>query len=338
MARTPKPWWWKARQEWAVTIGGKRYRLGTDREKAMEEFHRLMASGRQVATAAAADYLNQILRDFLGWVHREKATKTYRIYYGYISSFDDRWPGLRLSELRPRHVESWLADHVWGPTSRNKAIGTISRALNWASRQGYGANPIAAMERPTPKNRVDTLSLGEFATILRHTRDRRFREFLTFCWDCGCRPQEGRAIESRHVDLAHQRCVLPTGESKGKHRARAIYLATPRAARIVARLMAQHPAGPLFRNTWGTPWNCASVYGRLQRMDQYIGRRIRAYTLRHTWITRQLKAGVDSHVVASLAGHANTAMIDKVYSHVADDPAFMLEAARRGTGFRPSGG
>jgi site-specific recombinase XerD len=53
------------------------------------------------------------------------------------------------------------------------------------------------------------------------------------------------------------------------------------------------------------------------------------YTLRHTWITSMLKLGVDSHTVAKLAGHANTRMIDKVYSHIADDSAYMLKQAKR---------
>lgn len=49
---------------------------------------------------------------------------------------------------------------------------------------------------------------------------------------------------------------------------------------------------------------------------------------RHTWTTQKLISGVDSHVVAAPAGHRDTKMIDRVYSHVTEDPAFMLEQAR----------
>ena len=58
-------------------------------------------------------------------------------------------------------------------------------------------------------------------------------------------------------------------------------------------------------------------------------KRFRQYDLRHSFVTRKLRAGVDSHVVAALVGHKDTKMIDAVYSHVADDAQFMLEAARK---------
>ena len=61
-------------------------------------------------------------------------------------------------------------------------------------------------------------------------------------------------------------------------------------------------------------------------------KRYRQYDFRHTWITRQLVSGIDSHVVAKLAGHADTNMIHKVYSAVADDHKFMLEQAMKGVG------
>lgn len=59
------------------------------------------------------------------------------------------------------------------------------------------------------------------------------------------------------------------------------------------------------------------------------GKRFRHYALRHSFVTRKLVAGVDSHIVAALAGHTDTSMIDRVYSHVADDHAYMLAMARK---------
>jgi integrase len=58
-------------------------------------------------------------------------------------------------------------------------------------------------------------------------------------------------------------------------------------------------------------------------------KRFRQYDLRHSFVTRKLRAGVDSHIVAALVGHKDTRMIDSVYSHVADDANFMLDAAKK---------
>ncbi len=44
-------------------------------------------------------------------------------------------------------------------------------------------------------------------------------------------------------------------------------------------------------------------------------KRFRQYDLRHSFVIRKLRAGVDSHIVASLVGHKDTKMIDTVYSH-----------------------
>ena len=60
--------------------------------------------------------------------------------------------------------------------------------------------------------------------------------------------------------------------------------------------------------------------------------RFRHYDLRHSFVTRKLRAGVDSHVVAALVGHKDTKMIDAVYSHVADDHRFMLAEAKKDIG------
>ena len=147
-------------------------------------------------------------------------------------------------------------------------------------------------------------------------------------WDLGCRPQEIKRLEGRHLDLAHQRAVIPTEEGK-KGIARAIYIPTDRAMKIIERLATEHPEGPLFLNTRGVPWTAFAVKCRFARLEDKVGKRFRQYDFRRTWITDKLKAGVDSHVVAKLSGHKTTAMIDKHYSQIADDPEYMLEQAKK---------
>ncbi len=42
MARTPKPWFWKERGCWFVTIRGERKNLGPYKKQAIVAFHELM--------------------------------------------------------------------------------------------------------------------------------------------------------------------------------------------------------------------------------------------------------------------------------------------------------
>ncbi len=125
------------------------------------------------------------------------------------------------------------------------------------------------------------------------------------------------------------RIVLPKEEAKGKREPRAVYLATDRSRKIIQKAAQQRPIGPLLVNRAGNPWTSNAIRCRFKRLEKKIGRRIRCYDFRHGWITRKLLAGVDSHVVAALAGHRDTRMIDRVYSHVAQDHEYMLSQARR---------
>jgi integrase len=89
-------------------------------------------------------------------------------------------------------------------------------------------------------------------------------------------------------------------------------------------------------NRRGRPWTASAVRLRFARLEEKLGKLYTHYAFRHSWITRKLLAGVDSHMVAKLAGHSDTKMVDAVYSHVADDYKFMLEQAQKE--LRPSNG
>ena len=56
------------------------------------------------------------------------------------------------------------------------------------------------------------------------------------------------------------------------------------------------------------------------------------YHLRHTWINRLLRNGVDALTVAVLAGHSDPSMIAKTYQHLSQCPQFLLEQAKRVAG------
>ncbi len=45
MPRDPKPWFRKDRDAWFVTINGRRYNLGPERDAAHDRFHELMLTG-----------------------------------------------------------------------------------------------------------------------------------------------------------------------------------------------------------------------------------------------------------------------------------------------------
>ena len=146
--------------------------------------------------------------------------------------------------------------------------------------------------------------------------DRVFQDFLITLWETGARPIEVRKVEACHVDDG--RWVFERKKSKGKRKRRVVYL-TPAALEITERLVRQHPTGPLFRNTKGRPWTKNSVGLRFQRLEKKLDFPVCAYSIRHSWATKQLREGTPLVIVSKLMGHADTRMLERVYEHLNDD-------------------
>lgn len=52
------------------------------------------------------------------------------------------------------------------------------------------------------------------------------------------------------------------------------------------------------------------------------------YHIRHTWMNRLLRAGVDAMTVAILAGHSDPSVLAKTYQHLSQSPDYLLKQVR----------
>ena len=321
MPRTPKPWFWKARNGWYAHVRGRRLRLGDTEPEARAALRALQLQPGRSGTVAG------LFDAYLSTVQQTRKPRTLDNYRWFLQRFLDDVGDLRIAAVSPERVSRWLASRTtWNATTRNDAAVVLQMAFTWAHRQGMiAANPLAHLPKPKRLTRTTPVRDDEFQSLLAAVPDAAFRDLLTLCWECGARPPEVNRLEARHLDLPRARAVIPGSESKGG-RDRTIYL-TDKALEIVRRLASVHSAGPLLRNRRGTPWNAMAVHARFRRLRKRIGRQVRQYDFRHSWVTRKLLAGVDSHVVAKLAGHASTRMLDQTYSHIVEDHEFMQSAA-----------
>jgi integrase len=339
MARTPKPWWREDRQAWFVTIRGERVNLGPDKAAAEREFHRLMSqppAERRTAKPATGLSVAEVFDKYLDWCKQHRAGRTYEWYLDHIQSFVDSLDepeNLPAAALKPFHVIEWTDKRPkWGANYRRGAIIAIQRPFNWAAKLGYiHESPIRNIEKPQPTRREQVISEKEWQAIRDHYPvGDPFRELLEFAWETGCRPQEAKNIEARHVDLEKHRVVFPPAEAKGKRRWRIIYL-TPRAEEIVKAKLSVHATGPLFLNSRGRKWTCFSMACRFTRLKGHLGVRYACYSLRHGFATRKLEAGLDHLTVAALMGHADATMLARVYSHIGEREDHLREQLNRGS-------
>lgn len=275
---------------------------------------------------------NDLSHKYLAWCDKHRAPRSCEWYKGHIDNFL-KFLGANSSmlakDLKPFHVAEWVdSQPTWGPTYKGGAIVAIKRIYNWAIELGYAEiNPIAKLKKPTPQRREIYMTKEDFDSILaRISSIDPFRDLLRFVWLTGCRPQEVRHIEPRHVDEVHQRIVFPAEESKGKRAKRIIYLQAE-AWEIIKRLMADESSGgKLFKNNRGTAWTKYAICNRFHRLSKVMGKRLFCYAARHGFGTRKLVQGHDHLTVAALMGHTDGSMLAKVYSHVDQDTAHLRKA------------
>ena len=273
----------------------------------------------------------QLSEKYLDWCGIHRSPRSLEWYEGHINNFL-RFLGdnssVPASDLKPYHVAEWVDSHpTWGDTYKGGAIISIKRIYNWAEELGYVlSNPIKKLKKPTAKRREIYMTTADFDEILSKLEvNDPFRDLLQFVWHTGCRPQEVRHIEPRHVDLVNERIIFPAEESKGKRSKRVIYMQGI-ALDIIKRLMAEGREGKLFLNNRGTAWTKYAVCNRFHRISKATGKRMFCYAARHGFATRKLTQGKDHLTVAALMGHADGSMLAKVYSHIDQDTAHLKKA------------
>lgn len=275
---------------------------------------------------------NNLTGKYLAWCQKHRAPRSVEWYKGHIENFlkflgDNS--SIPATNLKPFHVSEWVdSNPTWGDTYKGGAIVAIKRVYNWAIELGYAdINPIARLKKPQAKRREIYMEPGDFTQILsRLCPSDPFRDLLEFVWYTGCRPQEVRHIEPRHVDMVHERIVFPAEESKGKRAKRIIYL-HGRAWEITKRLLLEETSGgKLFKNNRGTPWTKYAICNRFHRISKAMGKRMFCYAARHGFGTRKLIQGHDHLTVAALMGHTDGSMLAKVYSHVDKDTEHLRRA------------
>lgn len=331
MARPPSVWYWKARKKYYTTINGKRIPLSGNKKEAEQKFYELMAAS---PSDLDRNSVIAILDDFLTWNYENRAKRTADRYKDFCADFCKSYGTVVVSQLTPAHVTDWLNNHpTWNTTTKANALTALQRGFNWAVRnRGLTYNPIKGMEKPKRQRRTTVVAEEDFDWLLKqYETDDPFRDLLIVSWDSGCRPQEIRNLTADQVDLKLHRAVISEDAGAKRGITRAIYIPTKRAQKIIKKLTKERPEGPLFLNTRGNAWTAYAINCRFQKLKKKTGKKFHHYALRHTFITEKLKAGVDSHIVAELSGHTSTKMLDQVYSHIAQDAAFMLKQAKKGT-------
>jgi len=186
---------------------------------------------------------------------------------------------------------------------------------NWA---------IFGIVRPAPEKKLPViLSLAEVRQILAGVRLPRYKVCLTTIYSCGLRLQEGTHLQVADIDSA--RMMIHVRHGKG---AKDRYVPLPqRTLQMLRQYWRTHRNPLLLFPAEGRdhidlaqatePMSKSSVQDAFHAALKKSGNNKRAsvHTLRHSWATHLLEAGVNLRLIQEWLGHSSPATTS-VYTHL----------------------
>ena len=223
----------------------------------------------------------------------------------------------------------------------------VLAALNWAASKRVrliASNPLKGLlELPEGRSRGgEAVWSPEVFQLVLANVNVRFQKYLRAVALTGARPSAVRRVEARHyrpeLKLWDIGDLVREHSTKKAHRIRL----SPPMVEIVERLNAEHPTGPIFRNTEDTPYSGDVVTMMLFKLRRRLLKRtppvvlpegLRVYGLRHTFATAFIREHPDKlEYLRELLGHRDMKMIRKHYGHLYDQHQAMHGVL---DGFRP---
>ena len=308
---------------------------GPTYQKAMKEFLRLQFGGEATVT------LGELKDKYLIWLKSHRKAATLKIRTERLSPLCKDLGEKPCDALTSYDLETWCdtakEKKGWSASTVKLTLLSVKACLNWGADKGViPKNPVRKLEMPADESRgIEYVLTPEQEAAALKAVKRATRDLLTILRDTGCRPGEAAMAEARHFNPDLRAIVLPaqdrqTGRSHKTARSgkpRIIYLRGESLA-LVQQLCRRYPTGPLLRTPrvkvkgehkgtrWGwTDHNIGQVFRRLQ--DKTGIKRLIAYSFRHTFAVRWLRAGKPKEVLAEVLG-TSTEMIDRHYGHLAD--------------------
>jgi integrase/recombinase XerD len=186
---------------------------------------------------------------------------------------------------------------------------------NWA---------IFGIVRPAPEKKLPViLSLAEVRQILGRIRLPRYQVCLTTIYSCGLRLQEGTHLQVADIDSARQ--MIHVRHGKG---AKDRYVPLPeRTLQLLRQYWTTHRNPQLLFPSPGhgevplatstEPMHKSSLQDafRAALKESRLNKRASVHTLRHSWATHLLEAGVNLRLIQEWLGHSSPATTS-VYTHL----------------------
>lgn len=311
----------------SLQVNGQRVRLNTmikDRHLAEELFcawKTELARTRWLGapTPDGEHTVAELVTQYLKMVSPRKSSASQQRDRVILTRFATRWGKSPLRDLTTQVIEEYLSKRIAQVTfaTASKELGVLKAAFRCAIRWGWATHSpfvgIVLNQEGTARTRW--LTSDEENQLLNHCPT-DIRDIAIVGLDTGLRPGSLVGLQCAWVQPAATSLIIPREHTKTKAFPITIPLTT-RAADIIRRNLETARSDYLFVSGTCRPYTCAEVNRLLQRAALKAGiTDICVYTLRHTFISRLVQAGVSLPEIAALAGHRDIRMTMR-YAHLA---------------------
>lgn len=311
----------------SLQVSGQRVRVNTmveDRQLAEELFcawKTEIARARWLGapTPDGNHTVAELITQYLKMVTPRKSLCSQQRDRIILARFATRWGKLLLRELTTLLIEAYLAERIAQVSfaTASKELGVLKAAFRCAARWGWASHSpfIGIVLNQEGTARTRWLSDDEEIRLLAHC-PAWLLDIVMLGLDTGLRPGNLVRFQRAWVQSGETCLIIPREQTKTKKLSLTIPLTT-RAADIVHRYLESGRSEHLFVSTAGHPYTCAKMNRALQRAAVTAGLRdICLYSLRHTFISRLVQAGISLPEVAALVGHRDIRTTMR-YAHLA---------------------
>lgn len=323
-----------------------------------KEAHERLTAGAPVrdATRTVEDWITEWLKTALSASDRSTATQT--LYRGLLTRHVVPEIGsVALGKVRPADVQRLIlamTERGLSASTQRNAYAALRACLDDAVTNGLlAANPVRKVKRPKQdRQEAHSLTRLEAQTLLaaaqtnrrnRPDEEPRYHRAIRLLLLTGLRRGELLALRWEDVDLKRGEArirgslsrvegQLAVSRTKTAASVRTVVLSPAAVDVLKAQRKAQtadqlraaniwEDSGHVFTTESGQPVDPRNFLRAVTSAAKFagLGPEVGVHTLRHTYATAALEAGVPIHVVSRNLGHSSIAITVDTYGHVTDD-------------------
>jgi len=256
---------------------------------------------------------------------RRYSWRTVKSYLGHLRRFLASHPALTLREVTTDVIRAYINDRIKNKRYAEATQNQLLQALKFWLEKVEGRNRIiidlwAKKTKPLPQ----VLSVEEVSALFAQTPNLKHRCILMTIYSGGLRL--GEVCRLRIQDILVDRRQIFVHGGKGK-KDRYTTLADNLVRELVFYRQEYRPQYWLFEGQNGGAYSARSVQAILRRSVAASGINAFAtvHTLRHSYATHLLEAGVSLRHIQRLLGHASSTTTE-IYTHVSNQEIGRIES------------